>query len=356
MNLVLNVNSNLHSVKGSSEGEQKIHSAIAEAMESIKTQAVINAKRVKKGQKPLPYNAVVKDEYGKDLVTIKETRSLEEIRQAYKKSQEEMDYEVREKNLLKAMDEIGNSSKSEQIFKDDLKETLNSALFVTDAKLTPGLEQILDYFGDSRGLVNSINFKEDISAKCIRDLIDMPDPKTGKPPKSFEQLMSNVVSINRIFRENPNRDKYLEITRNYIKIRYNKIVPGEYKQCFESKEDLQKLIGSIESEKAKNEKVESLEFKVSEKNFKKYFQSFSKLEQFKNKPSALASYLMQRVPAEGRESFTKWMHSVGCTDSVSTIKVLTKWTNEAEKNQSKDMGKSAGKEPKKEASSDISRS
>lgn len=339
MNLVLNVNTKLHSVLSSQEGEQKVHTAIAEAMDSIKTQAEINAKRVKNGQKPLPYNAVVKDEYGKDLVTIKETRSLAEIREAYQKKQENLDYEVRESNLLKAMDEIGNSAKSEFLFKEDLAKTLNEALFVTDAKLTPGLEQILDYFGNARGLVNSINFKEDISAKCIRDLIDMPDPKTGKPPKSFEQLMSNVVSINRIFRENDNKDKYLEITRNYINIRYKKIVPDEYKHFFASRDALQKLIGSLENEKRKNEKVESLEFEVSEKNFKKYFQSFSKLEQFRNKPLDLAGYLIQRVPEAGRESFTKWMHAAGCTDSVSTLKVLARWSNEAEKAQERQKEK-----------------
>ena len=351
MNLVLNVNSNLHSVKGSAEGEQKIHAAIAEAMDSIKAQAVINAKRVQKGQKPLPYNTVVKDEYGKDLVSINEVKTLAEIRQAYQKKQDELDYDKKEKNLLKAMDEIGNSSKSEYLFKEDLNKTLNSALFVTDAKLTPGLEKILDYFGDEKGLVNSINFKEDISTKCIRDLIDMPDPKTGKPPKSFEQLMSNIVSINRIFENNPNRDKYLETVRSYINIRYKKIIPEEYKFCFENKAELQRLIGRIEKEKEKNSKVENLEFEVSEKNFKKYFQSFSTLEQFKNKPRELAKYLYERVPENSRKNFAKWMESVGMKDEVSIVKVLTKWSNEAEK--SKDVKKHQVKE--KNSPSEISR-
>lgn len=330
MNLILNVNTELHSVKGSSHGEEKTQAAITEAMQEIKEIAKTNIERQKKGLKPLPYNSVIKDEYGKDLVTIKETKSLEEIRLEYQKKQESFSYENREKNLLLAMNEIGNSPKNEFEFKEELKKTLNSALFVTDANLSPGLERILDYFGDSKGLFNSINFKEDISAKCIKDLIDMPNPNTGKPPKNFEQLMLNIASINKIFRNNENRDNYIEIARNYINIRYRKLIPENYKFNFESRGGLKSLIASLDKQNKnpQKENINNLEFEVSEKNFKKMYQSFSKLEQFKNKPELLANYLIQRVKPENKENFAKWLTSLGCVDSASTLKLLTKWSNE----------------------------
>ncbi|MBO4858712.1 MAG: hypothetical protein J5527_09370 [Treponema sp.] len=328
MNLILNVNTGLHSVQGSAEGELKVHAAIADAIDEIKEQTKINGKRIKDGLKPFPYKAVIKDEYGKDFVVIKETRSLEEIRQEYRKKQDGYSYETRENNLLLAMNEVGNSSKDEFTFKKDLNKTLNSALFVTDAELSPGLERILDYFGDPKGLFNAINFKQEISAKCIKDLIDMPNPKTGKPPKSFEHLMSNIMSINRIFRENTDKDKYIEIARNYINIRYRKYIPEKYKSFFETRGGLSPLIVEIENLNSKKKKINELEFEVSEKNFKKLYQSFCDLPQFKNNPSELASYLFQRVPKENKENFTKWLVSIGCKDAVSTYRIFAKWSNE----------------------------
>lgn len=338
MNLILNVNTALYSVKGSAEGEEKTHAAIADAMEKIKEQAIENEERTKKGLKPRPYNVVIKDEYGKDFVTIKETKSLEEIRNEYKKKQESYSYENREKNLLLAMNEIGNSDKSETSFKEELNKTLNSALFVTDANLTPGLEKILDYFGDTNGFFNSINFKEDISVKCIKDLIDMPSPKTGKPPKSFEHLLSNIVSINKIFKDNPNRDTYIETARNYINLRYKNIIPEQYRFEFETRGGLKTLLSSVEKEEVKKEKINKLEFEVSEKNFKQLFKTFCRLEQFRSQPGVLANYLIQRVPPENKEKFAKWMDSIGCKDGLSTMKVLDKWTNELEeKSNEKDL-------------------
>lgn len=334
MNLILNVNTALHSIKDSVLGEAKTHSAIAAAMDEIKNQARINAERIKKGLQPLPYKSVIKDEYGKDLVVIKETKNLEEIRTEYKKKQESYSYECREKNLLLAMNEIGNSKKTEYEFKQELNRTLNSALFVTDAELSPGLEKILDYFGDMKGLLNSINFKEDISAKCIKDLIDMPNPNTGKPPKSFEQLMVNIASINKIFKENENRDNYIEVARTYINIRYKKLIPENFRFNFESRGGLKTLIEKLEGQKTKKE---TLDFEVSEKNFKKLYQSFCSLEQFKDKPELLANYLIQHVPNENKEKFGKWLNSIGCTDSDSTVKLLTKWNRETEKSKEKDI-------------------
>ena len=52
MNLIMNVNTELHSIKGSVEGELKAQSAVAEAMEEIKIQALKNKERLKKGLKP----------------------------------------------------------------------------------------------------------------------------------------------------------------------------------------------------------------------------------------------------------------------------------------------------------------
>ena len=165
--------------------------------------------------------------YGKELVVIKETKSLEEIRMEYRKKQDSYSFKNKERNLLLAMNEIGNSEKNEYQFKEELNRQLNSSLFVMDAELSPAQEKILDYFGDFNGLFNSINFKEEISSKCIKDLIDLPSPKTGKPPKEFEELLSNIMSINKIFRNNPNRENYIETARTYINIRYQKIVPEE---------------------------------------------------------------------------------------------------------------------------------
>lgn len=340
MNLILNVNTELHSIKGSVEGELKAQSAVAEAMEEIKIQALKNQERIRKGLRPLPYNTVVQDEYGKDLVVIKETKSLEEIRREYRKKQDSYSFENKERNLLLAMNEIGNSDKNEYQFKEELNRQLNSSLFVTDANLSPAQEKILDYFGDLDGLFNSINFKEDISAKCIKDLIDLPSPKTGKPPKRFEELLSNIMSINKIFKNNPSKENYIETARTYINIRYHKIVPEKYKFYFKERGGLFSLIRDMEKEDSKKQKIDSLEFEISDKNFKKVFQSFCTLSQFKNKPMELANYLIQRVPQENKDAFSKWLKSVGCTDSASILKTLTKWENEAEhqKNRKKDKG------------------
>ena len=334
MNLILNVNTKLHSIKGSMDGELKAQAAVAEAMEEIKIQALKNQERIKRGLQPLPYNTVIKDEYGKDLVIIKETKSLGEIRDEYRKKQNSYSFQNKEKNLLLAMNEIGNSDKNEIQFKEELNKQLNSSLFVTDANLSPAQEKILDYFGDFNGLFNSINFKEDISAKCIKDLIDLPSPKTGKPPKEFEELLSNIMSINKIFKNNPNRENYIETARTYINIRYQKIVPEKYKFYFKERGGLFTLIKDFEKPNEKKKKIDSLEFEVSDKNFKKIYQSFISLEQFKDKPLVLANYLIQRVPEKNKENFAKWLKIIGCNDSASLVKTLSKWEIEASKAKS----------------------
>lgn len=328
MNLIINVNTELHSVKASAIGEAKTHSAIKEAIDEIVYQSKVNSERSAKGLKPLPYNATVKDEYGKDLVVIKEARTLEEIREEYQKKQDSYSFENKEKNLLASMNEIGNSEKNEHQFKEELNRQLNSALFVNDVELSPSQERILDYFGNMSGIYSTIDFKKEISAKCIKDLIDLPDPKTGKPPKTFEHLLSNIMSISKIFNESPKKEDYLEIARSYINLRYQKIVPENYKDYFKNRGNLLSFVLKIENEESKTKKINNLEFEVSEKNFKKLYQSFCELPQFKNNPSALASYLFQRVPNENKENFTKWMVSIGCKDAESTCKVFAKWSNE----------------------------
>lgn len=343
MNLILNVNENLHSIKGSEDGDLKVQSALEEAFAEIKEQIKINKERAKNGLNSLPYKATVKDEYGKELVTIKETRSLKEIRAEYKKKQENYSFENKEKNLLLAMNEIGNSEKDEKTFKTELNQKLNSVVFVSNAELSPTQEKILDYFGDIDGMFSTINFKQDISEKCIKDLIDLPSPKTGKPPKSFDHLLKNIMSINKIFKENPHKEEYIETARTYINLRYQKIIPEEYKSYFKNRGGLEPLISKMQSQELKKEKINSLEFEVSEKNFKKIFQSFCNLEQFQNKPIELAKYLTQRVPAENKKQFFSWLTSIGCNDSVSTIKILTKWSNEAERNKERKNDKEIDK-------------
>lgn len=328
MNLIININTELHSVKASTMGEAKTHSAIKGVIDEIMHQSKVNTERAVKGLKPLPYNATVKDEYGKDLVVIKEARTLEQIREEYQKKLDSYSFENKERNLLASMNEIGNSEKNEFQFKKELNKQLNSALFIHDVELSPSQERILDYFGNMDGVYSTIDFKKEISAKCIKDLIDLPDPKTGKPPKTFEHLLSNIMSISKIFNESPKKEDYLEIVRNYINLRYNKIVPENYKEYFKNRGNLLPLILKIEKEESKTKKINKLEFEVSEKNFKKLYQSFCDLPQFNNNSIGLVNYLLQRVPNENKESFTKWMISIGFKDKESTYKILTKWSNE----------------------------
>lgn len=335
MNLIININTELHSV-ASTMGEAKTYSAIKEAIDEIMHQSKVNTERAVKGLKPLPYNTTVKDEYGKDLVVIKEARTLEEIREEYQKKQDSYSFENKEKNLLASMNEIGNSEKNEFQFKEELNKQLNSALFINDVELSPSQERILDYFGNMDGVYSTIDFKKEISAKCIKDLIDLPDPKTGKPPKTFEHLLSNIMSISKIFNESPKKEDYLEIVRNYINLRYNKIVPENYKEYFKNRGNLLPLVLKIEKEESKTKKINKLEFEVSEKNFKKLYQSFCDLPQFKNNSTGLVNYLLQRVPNENKESFTKWMISIGFKDIESTYKILSKWSNEKAKSENLD--------------------
>lgn len=349
MNLILNVNESLHSIKGSADGELKSHAAIEEAVEEIRLQIRKNKARIESGLRPLPYKAVVKDEYGKDLVTIRETRTLGEIRQEYQRIQSSQPADRREKSLLAAMDEIGNSERDEAQFRDELSRQLSSSLFLNTAELSPAQEKILDFFGDTSGMFSTINFKESISEKCIKDLIDLPDPKTGKPPKTFSHLLSNIMSIDRIFQGNPSRERYIETARGYISLRYQRIIPPAYRQLFRTRGGIFPLVERMAEEEAKKRRIDSMDFEVSEKNFKRAFQSLCGLEQFKDRPQALANYLIQRVPEDGKETFVKWMVSMGCRDAPSTLRVMSKWAAEAERGKaSRGMRGSRKREPERE--------
>lgn len=329
MGLIIDYNKNLYSIKGSVEGTKKLKSAISEAIDNILTQQMQNEEREAKGLKPLPCQSVIKDEYGKEIVSIKETKNLEEIRKEYSKNLENLTYEEREKNLLTAMDEVGNSKKDEYDFKEQLAKQLNSALFVIDAELTPGLEKILDFFGDTKGMFNSINFKEEISQKCIKDLIDLPNPDTGKPPKTFEQLFSNIVSVNEVFKGNPNREKYIDLARSYINISYKFLIPKKYKDIFGTRGGLEELLNYREKQKINN--IKNAEFEVSEKNFKQMYKVFSQFKNFKvnENPLYLANYLLTRVPQERKESVSKWLKSQGCIGEEKTKEILSTWAKEA---------------------------
>ncbi|MBE6361249.1 MAG: hypothetical protein E7059_07355 [Treponema bryantii] len=337
MNLLLNVNENLYSIKGVVDGEKKLQAAIDEAMYEIKLQIQQNIERQKQGKKPQPYVSSIKDEYGKEIVSIKETRSLLEIRNNYNKFQQKLPFEKREENLLAAMDEIGNSDKSDTMFKEELAAQLNKAIFVMDANLSPGLERILDYFGDTQGIFSTINFKEDIAFKCIKDLIDLPNPNTGKPPKTFEQLLANIVSVNEVFKENKARAKYIDMARSYINVSYKNLIPQKYRNIFAERGGLENFLNNYAKQNKELEKINSKQFEVSEKNFKRFYQVFCSLEPFKNKPITLLNYLMNHVPKDKKEETINWLSKQGCKDEITTVKVLTKWADETlNKKQPKD--------------------
>ena len=111
-------------------------------------------------------------------------------------------------------------------------------------------------------------------------------------------------------------------------------MPEKYKFYFKERGGLFTLIKDFEKQNEKKKKIDSLEFEVSDKNFKKIYQSFISLEQFKDKPLVLANYLIQRVPEKNKENFAKWLKIIGCNDSASLVKTLSKWEIEASKAKS----------------------
>ena len=346
MNLIINVNEELYSIRQDANPDKKLKAAVDEAMYHISLQLKDNKEREKKGLAPLPLAASIKDEYNKEIVSIKEAKSLQEIRVNYNKKMEKLPYEKREENLLAAMGEIANSSKTKNEFCQELRDQMNQAFFVTDVKLTPGLERILDYFGNINGIFNTINFKEDITVKSIKELIDLPNPDTGKPPKSFGQLLSNIISMNEILAENERKNDYIDIARGYINVTYKRVIPQEYREAFSSKENFESFLNKLSEINKKNKQVEKNPIKigrnsnenhlatrdpdVTEKNFKEKFKMYSVMPQFENKPLDLFKHLYYQVPEDKREKLNRWLGEQGINggDRESIIKITSKWIEE----------------------------
>lgn len=338
MNLILDVNDSLFSLQKSPDADLMVQSAIRGAFDDIKHQVDVNNDRKKKGLPVVPYKAVVKDDYGRDIVTIRQAESLHDIRNAYKKKVDALSYESKEKTLLDAMKEVGNSEKSEKDFKKELFDRLNSCLFVSDAKLSPGLEKILDYFGDSNRLFSTVNFKTDISIECIHELIDMPDPLTGKPPKSFLDLVRNLMCIDNIFEKNPGRNDFLEKARIYINMHYSQIIPKEYSTYFSQRGSIPSLIDDIrrnlENRQKQTRELEALSFEVNETNFKSCFVTlYKKVDRFRENPFELKNYLMEHVKPVDRQRVSAWLEVQGCHDDLSAAQVFKDWAEEKHKSR-----------------------
>lgn len=273
--LTLDINKNNYSMKGSADGERKLKAALMEMNEILLELYEKNNKREKMGLKPLPLSFSIKDEFGVDLIKVGEFFSLDEIREEKLKWQKNIPYSIKERDTLQALNEIGNSNKTQYEFNEELRVKLNKNIFVKDANLTPGETAILDYFGNSKGLFNSINFKEDISRNLIKQLIDSESPETNEPPKSFPHLFDNSLNVNRVFKNNPNRKEYIEQARTYINISYKRLIPKKYLGIFSERYGLEKLIQATE---IKNE------FKQPEINQKEFLNkiSYAMNEEIKN--------------------------------------------------------------------------
>lgn len=345
MNLIINVNEELYSIRQDANPDKKLKAAVDEAMYHIGLQLKDNKEREKKGLSPLPLTATIKDEYNKEVVSIKEAKTLQEIRVNYNKKLEKLPYEQREENLLSAMGEIANSSKSKNEFCQELRDQMNKAFFVNDMKLTPGLERILDYFGNINGIFNTINFKEDITVKSIKELIDLPNPETGKPPKSFGQLLSNIISMNEILADNDRKKNYIDVARGYINVTYKRVIPEEYREAFASKENFENFLNKLSDVNKRNKQIgnpttiernsgenhlATRDPEVTEKNFKEKFKMYSVMPQFENKPLDLFKHLYYQVPEKEREKLNRWLGEQGVNggDQNSIIKITSKWIEE----------------------------
>ena len=351
MNLIIDVNEELYSIRSDKNPAKKLKAAVKEAMYEIGLQLNENKKREEKGLPPLPLFASIKDDYNKEVVSIKEAKSLQEIRQNYNKNLEKLPFEQREKKLLDSMGEIANSPKSRDEFCQELREKMNQAFFVTDMKLSPGLERILDYFGNLNGIFNTINFKDDITFKSIKDLIDLPNPETGKPPKTFAQLMSNIVSMNEVLSENVQRKTYIDAARTYINVTYKRVIPEEYRNIFASKDEFEKFLDKLSEVNKKNKQVEretigagksfrenshvDKNLVVTEKNFKELFKLYIVMPQYDGKDLNLFHDLYKQVPEENKMQVNRWLSEQGIkgSNTEDITKLTSKWTLEKLKEQ-----------------------
>lgn len=336
--LTLDINKNNYSIKGSADGAKKLKAALMEMNETLLELYEKNEKREKMGLKPLPMSFSIKDEFGVDLIKVGETASLDEIRKEKLKWQENVPYSIKENETLQALNEIGNSTKTQYEFNEELRAKLNKNIFVKDANLTPGETAILDYFGNSKGLFCSINFKDDISRNLIKQLIDNESPETNEPPKSFPHLFDNILNVNKVFKNNPNRKEYIEQARTYINISYKHLIPKKYLGIFSERYGLEKLIQAAE---IKNE------FKQPETNQKEFLNkvSFAMNEEIKNlnmgmNDSAVliaTKNMMKKLNQEQREKFINIINekNVASIDKgLSFLSKLAEGQNKEDKSKS----------------------
>lgn len=331
--LTLDINKNNYSITGSMDGPKKIKAALMEMNETLLELYEKNAKREKMGLKPLPLSFSIKDEFGEDLIKVGEVSSLDEIRKEKLKWQENVPYSIKENDTLQALNEIGNSTKTQYEFNETLRAKLNKNIFVKDANFTPGETAILEYFGNSKGLFNSINFKDDISRNLIKQLIDNESTETNEPPKSFPHLFDNILNVNRVFKNNPNRREYIEQARTYINISYKHLIPKKYLEIFSERYGLEKLIQAAE---IKNE------FKKTEMNQKEFLNkiSYAMNEEIKNLNMGInnSSILiatkntMKKLNQEQREKFISIINE----NNVSSIDKGLSFLSKLAESQNKD--------------------
>ena len=323
--LTLDINKNNYSIKGSAEGTKKLKAALLEMNETLLELYEKNDKREKMGLKPLPLSFSIKDEFGEDLIKVGETSSLDEIRKEKLKWQENVPYSIKENDTLQALNEIGNSTKTQYEFNESLRSKLNKNIFVKDANFTPGETAILEYFGNSKGLFNSINFKDDISRNLIKQLIDNESPETNEPPKSFPHLFDNILNVNKVFKNNPNRKEYVEQARTYINISYKYLIPKKYLSIFSERYGLEKLIQAAEIKK---------ELKQPETNQKDFLNkiAYAMNEEIKNLNMGInnssvliaTKNLMNKLNFEQRESFINIINEKGVSSLEKGLPFLTK--------------------------------
>ena len=273
MNLIFTLNENLPSIRNSAEGEQKRLAAVKDAVERVNEIIEANKARAAEGRKPVPVEVEIKDEYGKTVVAMREAQSIEEKRAEFLKWRGSS--EMSEDRLLAAIDEVGNSGKNSAELKKELEDALSKSLFIAKADLTPGLAQFLRYCGDpmvsnevaallERGPEGN-GLKREITESCIKQIIDLPNPKTGKPPKTFAELMANLKNISEILSKNPLREKCMETARLYVKSRYLFIVPESAKKFFTERGGLDEALASKEVQR------QGEKFSVTEKNFSEVY-------------------------------------------------------------------------------------
>lgn len=322
--LTLDINKNNYSIRGSADGAKKLKAAITEMNETLFELYEKNEEREKMGLRPLPLSFSIKDEFGADLIKVGEVSSLDEIRSEKLKWQKNIPCSIKENETLQALDEIGNSNKTQYEFNEELRAKLSRNIFVKDANLTPGETAILDYFGNSKGLFNSINFKDDISRSLIKQLIDHESPETNEPPKSFPHLFDNILNVNRVFKNNPNRREYIEQARTYINISYKNLIPGRYMNIFSERYGLEKLIQAAEIRK---------ELKQPEINQKEFLSkiSYAMSEEIKdlnmgvNDSAVLiaAKNIMKRLNQEQREQFISIINAKNVSSLDKGLPFLT---------------------------------